>query len=173
MPPSHSPLDLMHWLDINNGVDRKSIEIVSDGQLDHLQTTSLINPGEKIFSVRDSMVITLDRIFNSNSSVSELLANGKLSEIAILALFLCYEKKTMRDEGGRDSFWRPYIESLDKSRARGNQSVESPLLWSDAELKSLLAGSPLLAAVEERRKGIREEYAQVRLRLWCLISLEV
>jgi hypothetical protein len=41
---------------------------------------------------------------------------------------------------GKDSFWYQYIKELDRQRARGIQAVESPLLWSDEELETLLAG---------------------------------
>lgn len=58
---------------------------------------------------------------------------GKLSELAVLALYLMYEKKV-----GKQSFWRTYIKELDRQRARGVQAVESPLLWSDEELAALL-----------------------------------
>ncbi|GLC60161.1 hypothetical protein PLESTB_001580500 [Pleodorina starrii] len=64
-----------------------------------------------------------------------------------------YEKKL-----GKKSFWYPYIRELDKQQARGPQAVESPLLWSDTELDSLLQGSPLLPAVRQRQSGIRKEY---------------
>jgi hypothetical protein len=43
-----------------------------------------------------------------------------------------------RGQVGRDSFWYQYIKELDRQRARGVQAVESPLLWSDAELADLL-----------------------------------
>lgn len=36
--------------------------------------------------------------------------------------------------------------------------MESPLLWSDAELDALLAGSPVVAAVRQRVEGLRREY---------------
>lgn len=67
---------------------------------------------------------------------AELLTTNKLSELACLALYLMYEKKQ-----GKKSFWYPYIRELDRQRARGQLSVESPLLWSDAEL-DYLTGSP-------------------------------
>lgn len=67
---------------------------------------------------------------------AELLTTNKLSELACLALYLMYEKKQ-----GKKSFWYPYIKELDRQRARGQLAVESPLLWSDAEL-DYLTGSP-------------------------------
>ena len=81
---------------------------------------------------------------------------GKLSELAVLALYLMYEKKV-----GKQSFWRTYIKELDRQRARGVQAVESPLLWSDEELAALLQGSPVVAAVRERLAGIRKEYDEL------------
>lgn len=50
-----------------------------------------------------------------------------------------YEKKQ-----GKKSFWYPYIRELDRQRGRGQLAVESPLLWSEAEL-DYLAGSPTKA----------------------------
>jgi hypothetical protein len=47
-----------------------------------------------------------------------------------------YEKKQ-----GKKSFWYPYIRELDRQRGRGQLAVESPLLWSEAEL-AYLTGSP-------------------------------
>lgn len=47
-----------------------------------------------------------------------------------------YEKKQ-----GKTSFWYPYIRELDRQRGRGQLAVESPLLWSKAEL-DYLTGSP-------------------------------
>lgn len=67
---------------------------------------------------------------------AELLTTNKLSELACLALYLMYEKKQ-----GKNSFWYPYIRELDRQRGRGQLAVESPLLWSEAEL-AYLTGSP-------------------------------
>jgi hypothetical protein len=67
---------------------------------------------------------------------AELLTTNKLSELACLALYLMYEKKQ-----GKKSFWYPYIRELDRQRGRGQLAVESPLLWSEAEL-AYLTGSP-------------------------------
>lgn len=163
---------LTSWLE-KGGMDSslKHVDIMTEGDRERLIVSKAggIRAGELIFSVPAAMCITLDRIFR-DSTVSELLANGKLSEIAILALFLCYEKKTMRDEG-KESPWREYILSLDKSRARGNQSVESPLLWSDSELNDLLAGSSIISAVKERKEGIRAEYQQLDSVWWLASSL--
>ena len=47
-----------------------------------------------------------------------------------------YEKKQ-----GKKSVWYPYIRELDRQRGRGHLDVESPLLWSEAELE-YLTGSP-------------------------------
>lgn len=67
---------------------------------------------------------------------AELLTTNKLSELACLALYLMYEKKQ-----GKKSFWYPFIRELDRQRGRGQLAVESPLLWSEAEL-DYLSGSP-------------------------------
>lgn len=70
------------------------------------------------------------------ANAAELLTTNKLSELACLALYLMYEKKQ-----GKKSFWYPYIRELDRQRGRGQLAVESPLLWSEAEL-NYLTGSP-------------------------------
>ena len=68
----------------------------------------------------------------------------------MLTLYLMYEKKV-----GSTSRWAPFIKELDRQRARGAQAVESPLLWSDADLVELLQGSPVGPAVGARLVGIR------------------
>lgn len=85
-----------------------------------------------------------------------MLTAGKLSELAVLTLYLMYEKKV-----GKESFWYQYIKELDRQRARGVQAVESPLLWSKAELDELLQGSPVVAAVKARLDGIQKEYQEL------------
>jgi len=77
-----------------------------------------------------------DSSTNSLSYAAELLTTNKLSELACLALYLMYEKKQ-----GKKSFWYPFIRELDRQRGRGQLAVESPLLWSEAEL-AYLDGSP-------------------------------
>ncbi|XP_034209166.1 actin-histidine N-methyltransferase isoform X2 [Prunus dulcis] len=91
--------------------------------------------GDVAFSVPDSLVVTLKRVLG-NETIAELLTTNKLSELACLALYLMYEKKQ-----GKNSFWSPYIRELDRQRGRGQLAVESPLLWSEAEL-AYLTGSP-------------------------------
>ncbi|KAG8384942.1 hypothetical protein BUALT_Bualt04G0170600 [Buddleja alternifolia] len=86
---------------------------------------------------------------------AELLTTNKLSELACLALYLMYEKKQ-----GKKSFWYPYIRELDRQRGRGQLAVESPLLWSEAEL-DYLTGSPTKAEVLVRADGIKREYNEL------------
>ncbi|KAL0823478.1 hypothetical protein Bca101_047155 [Brassica carinata] len=86
---------------------------------------------------------------------AELLTTNKLSELACLALYLMYEKKQ-----GKKSVWYPYIRELDRQRGRGQLDVESPLLWSEAELE-YLTGSPTKAEVLERAEGIKREYSEL------------
>ncbi|KAG2714792.1 hypothetical protein I3760_03G045000 [Carya illinoinensis] len=66
-----------------------------------------------------------------------------------------YEKKQ-----GKKSFWFPYIRELDRQRGRGQLAVESPLLWSEAEL-AYLTGSPTRDEVLERAEGIKREYNEL------------
>ncbi|CAN4081758.1 unnamed protein product [Withania somnifera] len=113
-----------------------------------------LQAGDIAFSVPDSLVVTLERVLG-NETIAELLTTNKLSELACLALYLMYEKKQ-----GKKSFWYPYIRELDRQRARGQLSVESPLLWSDAEL-NYLTGSPTKVEVLERAEGIQREYNEL------------
>ncbi|KAM3361474.1 hypothetical protein P3S68_016328 [Capsicum galapagoense] len=113
-----------------------------------------LQAGDIAFSVPDSLVVTLERVLG-NETIAELLTTNKLSELACLALYLMYEKKQ-----GKKSFWYPYIRELDRQRARGQLSVASPLLWSDAEL-DYLTGSPTKAEVSERAEGIQREYNEL------------
>lgn len=110
--------------------------------------------GDVAFSVPDSLVVTLERVLG-NETIAELLTTNKLSELACLALYLMYEKKQ-----GKKSFWYPYIRELDRQRGRGQLAVESPLLWSEAEL-AYLTGSPTKAEVLERAEGIKREYSEL------------
>ncbi|KAG2424087.1 hypothetical protein HXX76_014763 [Chlamydomonas incerta] len=134
-------------------VEVKTLEMESAGRpLDVVVASRPLAAGETAISIPEHMCVTLDRVFESEF-VAELLTTDKLSELACLALYLMYEKKIKKK-----SFWYPYIKELDKQRARGPQAVESPLLWSDQELSTLLQGSPLLPAVQQRLAGIRKEY---------------
>ncbi|KAK4360802.1 hypothetical protein RND71_019754 [Anisodus tanguticus] len=113
-----------------------------------------LQAGDIAFSVPDSLVVTLERVLG-NETIAELLTTNKLSELACLALYLMYEKKQ-----GKKSLWYPYIRELDRQRGRGQLAVESPLLWSDAEL-DYLTGSPTKAEVLERAEGIKREYNEL------------
>ncbi|EYU44861.1 hypothetical protein ABFS82_08G001400 [Erythranthe guttata] len=113
-----------------------------------------LQEGDVVFSIPNSLVVTLERVLG-NESVAELLTTNKLSELACLALYLMYEKKQ-----GKKSFWYPYIRELDRQRGRGQLAVESPLLWSEAEL-DYLTGSPTKAEVFERSEGIKREYNEL------------
>ncbi|XP_022934986.1 ribulose-1,5 bisphosphate carboxylase/oxygenase large subunit N-methyltransferase, chloroplastic-like [Cucurbita moschata] len=110
--------------------------------------------GDVAFSAPDSLVVTLERVLG-NETVAELLTTNKLSELACLALYLMYEKKQ-----GKKSFWYPYIRELDRQRGRGQLAVESPLLWSEAEL-DYLSGSSTKKEVLERAEGIKKEYNEL------------
>ncbi|KAL3526158.1 hypothetical protein ACH5RR_014530 [Cinchona calisaya] len=113
-----------------------------------------LQAGDVAFSVPNSLVVTLERVLG-NETVAELLTTNKLSELACLALYLMYEKKQ-----GKKSFWYPYIRELDRQRGRGQLAVESPLLWSEAEL-NYLAGSPTKDEVLEREEGIKREFNEL------------
>ncbi|KAG2279753.1 hypothetical protein Bca52824_050973 [Brassica carinata] len=115
---------------------------------------TLLLKGDVAFSVPNSLVVTLERVLG-NETIAELLTTNKLSELACLALYLMYEKKQ-----GKKSVWYPYIRELDRQRGRGQLDVESPLLWSEAELE-YLTGSPTKAEVLERAEGIKREYSEL------------
>ncbi|GFR44785.1 hypothetical protein Agub_g6117, partial [Astrephomene gubernaculifera] len=153
----HTASELVCWLKENGAkidpVEVKTLDVPSAGRpLDVVVAGRPLAAGEVALSIPEHLCVTLDRIFESEF-VAELLTTDKLSELACLALYLMYEKKLKKK-----SFWYPYIKELDKQRARGPQAVESPLLWSDEELGSLLQGSPLLPAVRQRLAGIRKEF---------------
>ncbi|CAI5533684.1 unnamed protein product [Closterium sp. Naga37s-1] len=48
------------------------------------------------------------------------------------------------------SFWRPFINELDRQRGRGQTAVETPQLWDPQEVAELFQGSPKKAEVEAR-----------------------
>ncbi|XP_057482627.1 uncharacterized protein LOC130769349 [Actinidia eriantha] len=113
-----------------------------------------LQAGDVAFSVPNSLVVTLERVLG-NENIAELLTTNKLSELACLALYLMYEKKQ-----GKKSFWYPYIKELDRQRGRGQQAVESPILWTETEL-AYLTGSPTKDEVLERAEGIKREYNEL------------
>ncbi|PSS30153.1 Histone-lysine N-methyltransferase [Actinidia chinensis var. chinensis] len=113
-----------------------------------------LQAGDVVFSVPNSLVVTLERVLG-NENIAELLTTNKLSELACLALYLMYEKKQ-----GKKSFWYPYIRELDRQRGRGQLAVESPLLWTETEL-AYLTGSPTKGEVLERAEGIKREYNEL------------
>ncbi|XP_073116586.1 uncharacterized protein [Elaeis guineensis] len=113
-----------------------------------------LEAGDVLFSIPNSLVVTLDRVLG-NETIAELLTTNKLSELACLALYLMYEKKQ-----GKKSFWYPFIRELDRQRGRGQLAVESPLLWSETEL-AYLDGSPTRAELLERDEGIKREYNEL------------
>lgn len=90
-------------------------------------------------------VISMSLTQPAVQAVTELLTTGKLSELALLTLYLMYEKKR-----GKESVWRPFIQALDRQRGRGQQGAKSPLLWDPGQAEHLLAGSPILADLRAR-----------------------
>ncbi|CAF1884781.1 unnamed protein product [Brassica napus] len=126
---------------------------------------TLLLKGDVAFSVPNSLVVTLERVLGNETIVKkkkkkELLTTNKLSELACLALYLMYEKKQ-----GKKSVWYPYIRELDRQRGRGQLDVESPLLWSEAELE-YLTGSPTKKFLRGLR-GLKENIRSLTLSgLW-------
>ncbi|CAF2347476.1 unnamed protein product [Brassica napus] len=152
--------DLKHWLD-KNGLPPCKVLLKERPAHDqnhkpihYVAASEDLQKGDVAFSVPDSLVVTLERVLG-NETIAELLTTNKLSELACLALYLMYEKKQ-----GKKSVWYPYIRELDRQRGRGQLDVESPLLWSEAELE-YLTGSPTKAEVLERAEGIKREYSEL------------
>ncbi|CAL1358337.1 unnamed protein product [Linum trigynum] len=152
--------DLKSWMH-QNGLPPCKVVLRDRPSLDemlcsihYVAASEDLQAGDVAFSVPNSLVVTLDRVLG-NETVAELLTTNKLSELACLALYLMYEKKQ-----GKKSFWYPYIRELDRQRGRGQLAVESPLLWSEAEL-AYLTGSPTQAEIIERADGIKREYDEL------------
>eukprot|EP01026_Neomeris_dumetosa_P048980 TRINITY_DN424_c0_g1_i2.p1 TRINITY_DN424_c0_g1~~TRINITY_DN424_c0_g1_i2.p1 ORF type:complete len:491 (-),score=44.36 TRINITY_DN424_c0_g1_i2:270-1694(-) len=146
--------ELFQWLQ-QNGAPEQGVKLA--GLRDNVEVEVTVaakhlNPGDVAFAIPFNLVVTLNRIFE-DETVAELLTTDKISELACLALYLCYEKKR-----GSDSFWYPFIKCMDKQRARGPQAVETPLLWEPQEAERLLKGSPILDALKGRYAGIKKEY---------------
>mmetsp|Transcript_22220 Transcript_22220/g.26682 ORF Transcript_22220/g.26682 Transcript_22220/m.26682 type:complete len:514 (-) Transcript_22220:122-1663(-) len=114
-----------------------------------------IESGEEAIRIPDSMYITLEQIFQ-DETVAELLTTNKLSELAVLALYLMYEKKN-----GEESVWSEYIHELDRQAARGQNAVPSPLLWDPEEVTTLLKGSTVISSIKSRLKAIEREYQEL------------
>lgn len=154
------PADLKSWMHKNGlppckvVLKEKPSHDVKLRPIHYVAASEDLQAGDVAVSVPDSLVVTLERVLG-NETIAELLTTNKLSELACLALYLMYEKKQ-----GKQSFWYPYIRELDRQRGRGQLAVESPLLWSEAEL-SYLTGSPTKAEVLERAEGIRREYNEL------------
>ncbi|WCJ27501.1 Rubisco methyltransferase family protein [Euphorbia peplus] len=152
--------DLKSWMH-NNGLppckvllNERPSHDANLSPIHYIAASQDLKAGDVAFSVPNSLVVTLERVLG-NETIAELLTTNKLSELACLALYLMYEKKQ-----GKKSFWYPYIRELDRQRGRGQLAVESPLLWSEAEL-AYLTGSPTKAEVLEREDGIRREYDEL------------
>eukprot|EP01023_Acetabularia_acetabulum_P033430 TRINITY_DN3128_c0_g2_i1.p1 TRINITY_DN3128_c0_g2~~TRINITY_DN3128_c0_g2_i1.p1 ORF type:complete len:518 (+),score=63.81 TRINITY_DN3128_c0_g2_i1:148-1554(+) len=146
--------ELFRWLH-ENGAPEQKVKLSGSTQEGGVEVTiaaTHLNPGDTALAIPSNLVVTLDRVFE-DETVAELLTTDKISELACLALYLCYEKKR-----GQESMWYPFINCLDKQRARGPQAVLSPLLWDPAEAERLLQGSPILGALRGRLAGIKKEY---------------
>ncbi|RMZ54851.1 hypothetical protein APUTEX25_000368 [Auxenochlorella protothecoides] len=156
--PTSAPSRFVQWLQ-ENGLPEQGVRLETlqrDGApLDTVVASRPALPGDVVLRVPDRLVVTLDRIFHS-ASLAELLTTSKLSELACLTLYLAYEKKR-----GTASFWHPFIKELDRLRGKGQQGARSPILWEPWQVEQYLAGSPLVAQVNERMKGIDREYAEL------------
>ncbi|GFP84928.1 histone-lysine n-methyltransferase setd3 [Phtheirospermum japonicum] len=153
-------VDMRSWMDRNGfppckvTLKERPSHDSNHSPIHYVAASEDLQKGDVAFSVPNSLVVTLERVLG-NETVAELLTTNKLSELACLALYLMYEKKQ-----GKRSFWYPYIRELDRQRGRGQLAVESPLLWSEAEL-DYLTGSPIRAEILERAEGIKREYNEL------------
>ncbi|BDA45553.1 probable actin-histidine N-methyltransferase [Coccomyxa sp. Obi] len=149
---------LIQWLQ-DHGAPQQGVsitEVVQEGNtLDVSVAARDLQAGELALRIPDHLVITLDRVFEDDT-LAELLTTDKLSELACLTLYLMYEKKN-----GRQSVWYEFIKELDRIQARGQMGAKSPLLWDEGQVDEYLAGSPLVAEIKERLKGIEKEYAEL------------
>lgn len=111
--------------------------------------------GDVALRIPEHLIVTLDRVLEDNT-LAELITTGKLSELACLTLYLAYEKKR-----GEEGCWYRFIKELDRMQGRGSQGANSPLLWEEGEVQTLLAGSPVVKEIETRLQGIQKEYEEL------------
>lgn len=151
---------LLLWMAENGAPEQKvtaqTVSFRKSGSEVDLTVASMpLSKGDIALRVPEHLIVTLDRIFE-NEALAELLTTNKLSELACLTLYLSYEKKR-----GTDSFWYPLIKELDRQGGRGSQGAKSPLLWEPGQAEALLAGSPVLAQINQRLEGIAREYEEL------------
>ena len=159
-PPSTAyPRLLLQWLE-ENGATQENVTIQSvirEGvEVDVTVANRPLVPGDLALRIPESLIVTLDRVFEGDGPLSELLTANKLSELAVLTLYLMYEKKKRKE-----SFFYPLIKELDRLGGRGPQGAKSPLLWDEGQAEALLAGSPTVGMIKERLRGIRKEYEEL------------
>lgn len=106
-------------------VERNGIEV------DITVASKALQAGDLVLRVPENLIVTLDRVFE-DGAMAELLTTNKLSELACLTLFMAYEKKR-----GKDSFWSPFIQELDKQGGRGPQGAKTPLLWKPHQVRGI------------------------------------
>lgn len=154
-------MDLLTWMK-EQGLPPNSVALKDrDGALDgeapihYVVASQKLKAGDLALRVPNELVVTLEKVLG-DETIAELLTTNKLSELACLALYLMYEKKR-----GAESFWRPFIAELDRQRGRGQQAVESPLLWTREEIDEYFQGSPMRAVVLGRLEGIKREYEEL------------
>ncbi|PRW57651.1 3-oxoacyl-[acyl-carrier] synthase chloroplastic isoform A [Chlorella sorokiniana] len=152
------PSKLLSWLESSGApaqkvtlqtVDREGIEV------DVTVAAQPLAPGDIALAVPEHLIVTLDRVLEDNT-LAELVTTGKLSELALLTLYLAYEKKR-----GKEGCFYPFIRELDRMQGRGSQGAKSPLLWEEGQVEELLAGSPVVGEIQERLRGIRKEFEEL------------
>ncbi|GFR43931.1 hypothetical protein Agub_g5069, partial [Astrephomene gubernaculifera] len=105
-----------------------------------------IQDREVIMTIPEQLAVTsLDAC--QHPAVGPLAA--QLGELAALALWLLAERAA-----GADSQHAGLLATLPSATL-------SPLLWSEAELSALLAGSPVLAEARTRREALRQQWGEL------------
>ncbi len=83
-------------------------------QIDVTVADRPLKTGDVALRIPENLIVTLAQIFEDGDA-GELLTTNKLSELAVLTLYLCYEKKK-----GQESEIYPFIKELDRQvRRRG------------------------------------------------------
>ena len=139
------------WIQSNGGFVHSNIELSEDREL---FCEEKVDPHTVILKIPATCLITLERATKSApwlvKAVDAISPSALYSEAAdvLIALFLaCQSPKEL-----------PYLDSLPDS-----VSFDAlPRRWSESQLESYLAGSPLMSRVVKARTGVQADYDAVR-----------
>ncbi|KAI7838734.1 hypothetical protein COHA_007530 [Chlorella ohadii] len=144
------PSKLLNWLEASGApaqkvslatVDREGIEV------DVTVATEPLAPGDIALAVPEHLIVSRWWL---------AVAVRGVAELALLTLYLAYEKKR-----GKEGCFYPFIRELDRMQGRGSQGAKSPLLWEEGQVEELLAGSPVVGEIQERLRGISKEFEEL------------